>query len=89
MAEQNEKITIHRDGQSVHLRQGFGGQVRIHISLKFQRRGGRKEIVVPNGLPAFQSERAAYQKPLVIALAQAHLWQRLLDEPHEQIAALH
>ena len=33
-----------------------------------------------DGLPAFQPGRTAYQKPLVIALARAHQWQRLLDE---------
>ncbi|MCZ7583361.1 MAG: hypothetical protein M5R36_08545 [Deltaproteobacteria bacterium] len=70
MDEQNDKITLHRDGESI----------RIHIPLKFKRRGGRKEIITPDGLSAFQPERTAYQKPLVVALARAHLWQRLLDE---------
>ncbi|MDP8254698.1 MAG: hypothetical protein P9M14_03025 [Candidatus Alcyoniella australis] len=68
MAE--DKITVQRDGQSI----------RIHIPLKFKRRGGRKEIIVPDGLPSFQPGRTAYQKPLVIALARAYQWQRLLDE---------
>lgn len=70
MDEQNEKITLHRDGESI----------RIHIPLKFKRRGGRKEIITPDGLPTFMSDRTAYQKPLVIALARANRWQRLLDE---------
>jgi len=70
MADQDDKITVQRDGQNI----------RIHIPLKFKRRGGRKEIIVPEGLPAYCPERPAYQKPLVIALARAHQWQRLLDE---------
>ena len=70
MDEQKEKITLQRDGESI----------RIHIPLKFKRRGGRKEIITPDGLPDFHPDRTAYQKPLVIALARAHQWQRILDE---------
>lgn len=70
MDEQKEKNTLQRDGESIH----------IHIPLKFKRRGGRKEIITPDGLPDFHPDRTAYQKPLVIALARAHRWQRILDE---------
>ena len=76
MDEQNEKITLHRDGQSI----------RIHIPLKFKKRGGRKEIITPDGLPAVAPDRTAYQKPLVVALARAHRWQKLLDE--EKVASI-
>jgi len=56
--------------------------------LKFKRRistmlntgGGRKEIITLDGLPDFHPDRTVYQKPLVIALARAHQWQRILDE---------
>jgi len=70
MDERKEKITLQRDGESI----------RIHIPLKFKKRGGRKEIITPDGLPDFHPGRTAYQKPLVIALARAHQWQRILDE---------
>ncbi|HPQ70553.1 MAG TPA: hypothetical protein PKW95_15615 [bacterium] len=70
MDEQNEKITLQRDGENL----------RIHIPLKFKKRGGRKEIITPDGLPEVAPDRKAYQKPLVIALARAHRWQRILDE---------
>ena len=70
MAEKREKVTLQRDGESI----------RIHIPLKFKKRGGRKEIITPDGLPAVASNRTAYQKPLVVALARAHRWQKLLDE---------
>ena len=66
----DEKITLQRDGDIV----------RIHIPLKFKKRGGRKEIITPDGLPAVAPDRKAYQKPLVVALARAHRWQKLLDE---------
>ena len=45
MDEQKDKITIQRDGESI----------RIHIPLKFKRRGGRKEIITPDGLPDFHT----------------------------------
>ena len=70
MDEQKEKITLQRDGESI----------RIHIPLKFKKRGGRKEIITPDGLPPVEPGRTNYQKPLVIALARAYRWQKLLDE---------
>jgi len=51
----------------------------IRIPMRFQRRGGRKRIVAPDG-----SEIAAATKPqpdgtLMKALARAGRWQKLLD----------
>jgi len=70
MADQKDKLTLQRDGDNI----------RIHIPLKFKKRGGRKEIITPDGLPPVVLDRKPYQKPLVIALARAYRWQRLLDE---------
>jgi hypothetical protein len=52
----------------------------LRIPMRFQRRGGRKRIVAPDG-----SEIAPISKPqpdgtLVKALARAWRWQRMLDE---------
>jgi hypothetical protein len=52
----------------------------VRIPMRFQRRGGRKRIVAPDG-----SELAPATKPqpngtLAEALARAHRWQRMLDE---------
>src|ERR671918_878816 len=52
----------------------------VRIPMRFQRRGGRKRIVAPDG-----SEMAPTSKPqpdgiLAKALARAWRWQRLLDE---------
>jgi hypothetical protein len=52
----------------------------VRIPMRFQRRGGRKRIVAPDG-----SELAPNSKPqpdgtLVKALARAWRWQRMLDE---------
>jgi hypothetical protein len=57
-----------------------GNTLVVRIPMRFQRRGGRKRIVTPDG-----SEIAPPTKPqpdgtLVKALARAWRWQRMLDE---------
>jgi hypothetical protein len=57
-----------------------GTTLVVRIPMRFQRRGGRKRIVTPDG-----SEFATASKPqpdgtLVKALARAWRWQRMLDE---------
>ncbi|MBZ0272968.1 hypothetical protein K8I61_13095 [bacterium] len=69
MDEQDEKITLHRDGQSI----------RIHIPLKFKRRGGRKEIIVPEGLEKFLPRKQPAKYALLVALARAFRWKELLE----------
>jgi hypothetical protein len=57
-----------------------GSTLIVRIPMRFQRRGGRKRIVAPDG-----SELAPRSKPqpdgtVVKALARAWRWQRMLDE---------
>jgi hypothetical protein len=57
-----------------------GTTLVVRIPMRFQRRGGRKRIVAPDG-----SELAPASKPqpdgtLVKALARAWRWQRMLDD---------
>ena len=57
-----------------------GTTLVVHIPMRFQRRGGRKRIVAPDG-----SEIAPRTKPqpdgtLAKALARSWRWQRLLDK---------
>jgi hypothetical protein len=57
-----------------------GSTLVMRIPMRFQRRGGRRRIVAPDG-----SELAPNSKPqpdgaLVKALARAWRWQRMLDE---------
>jgi hypothetical protein len=57
-----------------------GNTLVVRIPMRFQRRGGRKRVVAPDG-----SELAPNSKPqpdgaLVKALARAWRWQRMLDE---------
>jgi hypothetical protein len=57
-----------------------GTTLVVRIPMRFQRRGGRKRIVAPDG-----SELTPISKPqpdgtLVKALARGWRWQRMLDE---------
>lgn len=72
-------VTLERDGNSVVL--------RIPMSLK--KRGGRKEIIVPEGPGQALAVKSAAQKPIVTALARAFHWQDLIDSgSYPSIAAL-
>lgn len=50
----------------------------IHIPMKLKKRGGRKEIIVPEGLDE-RLPSPSYDIPFGVALARAHAWQELLD----------
>ena len=47
--------------------------------MELKRRGGRKEIIVPEGNAPGVEVAAPPQEPLVLALAQARQWQDMLD----------
>ena len=53
------------------------GRITIQVPMRFKRRSGRKEIVLPNG-DARQS--SPVQESLVVAVARAHRWLALLEE---------
>ena len=52
-----------------------GDCLLIRIPMRFKKRGGRKEIVLPDA-DTLDGEPT----PLLAALARAHRWQRVLDE---------
>lgn len=53
--------------------------VQIHIPMKLKRRGGRKEIIVPQSLQSVMPSRPVYQEALVVAFARAHRWKEMLE----------
>ena len=68
-----------------------GQTVDVRVPMEFKTRAGRREIVLPpNAETAPKSEP---NQPLVLALARAHRWQRMLDSGEaagvEAIAARH
>ena len=52
----------------------------VNVPLRLKKRGGRREVVLPQAFASDDPIRQSHQEALVIALARAHRWQRLLDE---------
>jgi hypothetical protein len=57
-----------------------GTTLVIRIPMRFQRRGGRKRIVAPDGSTIVSSSKPQSDGTLVKALARAWRWQKLPDE---------
>jgi hypothetical protein len=57
-----------------------GSTLVVRIPMRFQRRGGRKRIVAPDGSELTPSSKPQPDGTLVKALARAWRWQRMLDE---------
>ena len=75
----NAGIDIERAGQIVIVR----------VPMLVKKRGGHKQIIVPENLPLDATPTAAPQEPLVTALARAHYWQQLIESGcYSSIAAL-
>jgi hypothetical protein len=51
----------------------------VRIPMRFQRRGGRKRIVAPDGREIARASKPQPDGTLVNALARAWRWQKLLD----------
>jgi hypothetical protein len=57
-----------------------GSTLVVRIPMRFQRRGGRKRIVAPDGSPIVPASKPQPDGTLVKALARAWRWQRMLDD---------
>ena len=57
-----------------------GNTLVVRIPMRFQRRGGRKRIVAPDGSELVPTTKPQPDGTLVKALARAWRWQQLLDE---------
>jgi hypothetical protein len=56
-----------------------GTTLVVRIPMRFQRRGGRKRIVAPDGSAIVPSSKPQPDSTLVKALARAWRWQRILE----------
>lgn len=61
------------------LENGSQGIV-VNVPLTIKKRGGRREVILPRAFTSETPTDPDNQEALVIALARAHRWQRLLDE---------
>jgi hypothetical protein len=59
-----------------------GSLVTISVPLQFRKRGGRKQVVVPDGHCCQPVTRPKIDSTRVKAIAQAHRWQRMLESGH-------
>ena len=57
-----------------------GETLVVRIPMHFQRRGGRKRIVTPDGGTIVPTSKSQRDGTLVKALARAWRWQRMLDD---------
>jgi hypothetical protein len=57
-----------------------GTTLVVRIPMRFQRRGGRKRILTPDGTAIVPTSKPQPDGTLVKALARAWRWQKLLDE---------
>jgi hypothetical protein len=57
-----------------------GDALLVRIPMRFQRRGGRKRIVAPDGSAIVPGSKPRPDSTLVKALARAWRWQRMLDD---------
>lgn len=71
-------MTLHVDQMTISRE---GEQIVVHIPMTLKVRGGRKEIILPEGVLSEDSPaiNAATQQPLVIAIARAHRWKAFLE----------
>jgi len=58
---------------------GENGGLRIRVPMSLKRRGGRKEIVVSQGLPRRRGSAPRAYSALVLAVIRAHRWKELLE----------
>jgi len=58
---------------------GERGGVRIRVPMVLKRRGGRKEIVVSQGLPRRAKSAPQPHSALVLAVIRGHRWKELLE----------
>ena len=65
----SERPAVERDGETLVIR----------VPMKFKKRGGRREVIVAEGLSGARTSKSPTQEPLVTALARAFHWQELID----------
>lgn len=53
--------------------------ITVEVPFVIRRRGGRKEVITPDGAPAFAPPRPRIDSAMVKALARAFRWRKLLE----------
>ena len=53
--------------------------ITVHVPLSFTKRGGRKQIVLPDGASSWAPPRARVDNTMVKAIARGFRWRKLLE----------
>ena len=53
--------------------------VTVHVPMTFRKRGGRKQVIAPDGHPSWAPPRARIDSTMIKALARAFRWRRILE----------
>ncbi len=56
-----------------------GDCVVFSVPMKFRRRGGRKQIIVPAGMEDASAKEESRNQGLALTIARAHRWRDLLE----------
>jgi hypothetical protein len=56
-----------------------GRVLTVSLPLSVRKRGGRKRVVVPDGVPAWSQPSARVDSTLIKAIARAHRWKNMLE----------
>jgi len=52
----------------------------VNVPLRMKKRGGRREVILPQAFASNRPMHQSHQEALVLALARAHRWQALLED---------
>lgn len=53
--------------------------ITVHVPLAFRKRGGRKQVIVPDGAPAWLPVRARIDSAMIKAVVRAFRWRDMLE----------
>jgi hypothetical protein len=56
-----------------------GRTLTVSVPMAFTKRGGRKQVITPDGAPSWVSPRRRVDNAMVKALARAFRWRKLLE----------
>ena len=60
--------------------QSDGQGISVNVPLMLKKRGGRREVILPQAFASDNPMHPSHQEALVVAIARAHRWQKLLDD---------
>ena len=56
-----------------------GNTLTVRVALTFRKRGGRKLVIVPQGIDHWAPPRPRVDNAMVKAIGRAHRWKRMLE----------